>query len=509
MKDYKKIIIDLIENANEGEWFEFKENWYEPNQLGEYISALANAAAMCNKSYGYLIWGISDYNHDVVGTTFDFTIAVNGEPLEHFLARQLTPDTAFRFHEISFLNKRLVIMEVPRATKTPVSFKNNRFIRIGSSKVNLLKYPEREATLFEKLRRDGMSLKNMVAEYQDLQFTSLFNYYSGVGIKLNLDTFDVTLGLRTDDGQYNMLAQLLSDNSHIPIRVSVFSGNTKEAPLYMVKEFGNRCLLVSVTQILEYGDVLNIMQADERRRVAIRKDVPLFNSNAYREAIINAFVHNKWTDGNAPMISVLSDRIEILSRGTLAAKQTKEGFFNGASVPVNTELANIFLQLRVSERSGRGVPTIIDAYSRDVFTFSENTITVTLPFNRISTYQVSEPISLYGMNSYKNHIYNINSEKEELLKIKYKQGIETDEGKKFLHTISVLPLLNKTRLAILEHMARDPFITQKQLTELLSISIATVANNIAFLKANSYVTRIGPDRGGYWQVCQNPQNDVK
>ena len=49
-----------------------------------------------------------------------------------------------------------------------------------------------------------------------------------------------------------------------------------------------------------------------------RKEIPLFNQDAFREAIVNAVVHNKWVDGNAPMISVFSDRIEILSRGTLA-----------------------------------------------------------------------------------------------------------------------------------------------------------------------------------------------
>ena len=54
-----------------------------------------------------------------------------------------------------------------------------------------------------------------------------------------------------------------------------------------------------------------------------------------REAIINAVLHNYWASGNEPMISVYSDRIEILSRGTLAPAQTMEGFYLGESVPVN------------------------------------------------------------------------------------------------------------------------------------------------------------------------------
>lgn len=74
-----------------------------------------------------------------------------------------------------------------------------------------------------------------------------------------------------------------------------------------------------------------------------RKEVPLFNQDAFREAIINEFVHNAWLDGNAPMITVFSDKIEILSRDLLAPKQTIDGFYLGESVPVIRKLSDIFL----------------------------------------------------------------------------------------------------------------------------------------------------------------------
>lgn len=71
--------------------------------------------------------------------------------------------------------------------------------------------------------------------------------------------------------------------------------------------------------------------------------MPLFKDAAFREAVINAFVHNKWVDGNEPMITVYQDRIEILSRGSLPPAQTLDGFFAGESVPVNRKLSEIFL----------------------------------------------------------------------------------------------------------------------------------------------------------------------
>ena len=56
----------------------------------------------------------------------------------------------------------------------------------------------------------------------------------------------------------------------------------------------------------------------------------------------------------------------------------------GEFVPVNEKLSEIFLQLHISEKSGRGVPTIIDTYGKDAITFRENSIVVTIPFNRLN-----------------------------------------------------------------------------------------------------------------------------
>ncbi len=167
--------------------------------------------------------------------------------------------------------------------------------------------------------------------------------------------------------------------------------------MYSVRELGSTCLLYSLDKAIEIGDVLNIPQADERNRVIERKEVPLFNADAYREAVINAFVHNRWTDLNSPMFCAYSDRVEILSHGALPPKQTVKGFFEGVSVPVNPDLSAIFLQLHISERTGRGVPKIINAYDRGIFEFGENTISVILPYNRLEveaqTPQVDTPVN--------------------------------------------------------------------------------------------------------------------
>ena len=378
------IVNDLREHKHEEEWYEFKVNWFEPHALGEYISAMSNAAVLEGEDNAYFIWGVHDKTHDIEETQFDYHQDVkNGEPLQHYLARQLTPDIGFRFDTIEMEGRRVVILTIPAAVKSPTAFDKVRYLRIGSSKVNLMDYPERESRLFDILRNGLPTIDNTESKYQDLTFDKLMVYYESKGVKLNKRTFKKNLGLLTADGKYNILAQLLSDNSHIPVRFSLFTGKDKASTMYAVREFGNTCILYSLDKILEYGEVLNVPQADERNRVVERKEVMLFSDEAYHEAVINAFVHNLWIDGNAPMFSVFQDRIEILSRGKLPPKQTIEGFYAGESVPVNQGLSDVFLQLHISERSGRGVPKIVDVYGRESIVLNENSITVTIPFNRL------------------------------------------------------------------------------------------------------------------------------
>ena len=461
MDRLKQKIKELRAYTAEKEWFEFKDSWYDEVGIAEYISSMSNAAAMHGEENAYLVWGVHNDTHELTNTSFSYHRDVKGEPLEHYLARQITPDIGFSFHEFTIDDKRVVVLVIPAAKNVPTAFSNIRFLRIGSSKVNLNKYPERESQLFDILRNGLPTIESVEAYDQDLSFRKLQMYYEDKGIVLNRKTFEKNLGLLTKDGKYNMLAQILSDDSQFPIRVSIFRGTDKASMLYSVREFGNNCLLNSLDKVLEYGDVLNIMQADERDRLVERKEVPLFNQDAFREAIINAFVHNAWLDGNAPMITVFSDRIEILSRGRLAPKQTMDGFYLGESVPVNRKLSDIFLQLHISERSGRGVPQITKVYGRDAFEFRENSIVVTIPFDKLDTNVGDKVVDKVG-----------------------------DKNKK----------LNPTRQRIMEEIRNNPNITQPQLMSVIGIGKTAIQNNIAFLRENCYIERVGSNKNGYWRV---------
>ena len=204
MGKLKDIVNRLRSYQTEKEWFEFKVNWYEPQELGEYISALSNSAAIEGRKEAYFVWGIDNETYEVVGTTFEFDIDVKNEPLKHFLARKISTDMNFTFEEGKVEGCRVVLLTIPAAKTAPTAFDKMRYIRIGSSKERLEKYPEREANLFDVLKHGLPSIVNTTSEYQDLTFEKLLIYYGAKGIKLNEKTFKKNLGLLTKDGQYNI-----------------------------------------------------------------------------------------------------------------------------------------------------------------------------------------------------------------------------------------------------------------------------------------------------------------
>lgn len=65
------LVNELRKLDHETPWVEFKHNNYDPKMIGSDICALANAAALHEKSQAYMLWGINDHSHDIVGTKYN------------------------------------------------------------------------------------------------------------------------------------------------------------------------------------------------------------------------------------------------------------------------------------------------------------------------------------------------------------------------------------------------------------------------------------------------------
>jgi ATP-dependent DNA helicase RecG len=137
---------------SETAWLEFKRGRLEPQALGEYLSALANAACLADQPRGYLVFGIDDGTHVVVGTAFDpyATKGKGNQDLLPWLSAGLRPNSGCEAQVVAHPDGRVVVFEVGPANGEPVSFYGTAYIRVGTSNTELSKHPEKARALWTR-----------------------------------------------------------------------------------------------------------------------------------------------------------------------------------------------------------------------------------------------------------------------------------------------------------------------------------------------------------------------
>ena len=173
----QSLVSELSKYPNETEWIEFKCNYKDPQMIGEYISALSNSAALSGKPKGYLVWGINNENHNIEGTVFQYRKSKKGnEELESWLAHMLIPYIDFKFFEVSMDGITVVVLEIPCADKQPVSFAGAEYIRVGTSKMNLKKFPDKERELWRTFDSLPYELRNAANNLSEDEVAARLNY---------------------------------------------------------------------------------------------------------------------------------------------------------------------------------------------------------------------------------------------------------------------------------------------------------------------------------------------
>ena len=137
------LLLELCAHPQEEHCIEFKLNIAEHDAIGQYISAMSNGANICNKTFGYLVWGVEDKTHIIKGTQFSFRNAKEGnQDLEFWLRQLLSPKIPFEMFEFDYQDKHIVLLRIPAATAEPTLFKKIPYVRINSNKTDLRNYPD-------------------------------------------------------------------------------------------------------------------------------------------------------------------------------------------------------------------------------------------------------------------------------------------------------------------------------------------------------------------------------
>ena len=127
--------LDNLRNLTaENEIVEFKEakNNFDFSKLGKYFSAISNEANLCGKKYGWLVFGVEDKKHSIVGTTYR-SHRSDLDKLKGEIANKTTNRISFiDIHEVDTADGRVIMFQIPAAPKgIPVAFDGHYYARDG------------------------------------------------------------------------------------------------------------------------------------------------------------------------------------------------------------------------------------------------------------------------------------------------------------------------------------------------------------------------------------------
>ncbi|MCK4659574.1 MAG: putative DNA binding domain-containing protein [Phycisphaerae bacterium] len=369
------LLHELCQLPHETEWVEFKCNNDNPVEIGEYISALANSAALKGKTNAYLVWGVVDKSHEVVGATFRPTEAKKGnEELENWLVRLLNPRIHFRFIEFDVDGKHIAMIEIPRAAHQPVQFQGVEYIRVGSYKKKLKDYAEKarelwrifDVTPFEHLvaaeRIDASDVLNLLdyPAYFKLLDMPLPESRDGILQRLADDHMIETC----QGGGWNILnlgailfASDLSKFRHLArkaMRVIEYDGDGR---VKTKREYGGHKGYATGFEGL-IGFLKGILPENEVIGEALRKTVPMYPELAIRELVANVLIHQDFTiSGAGPMVEVFDGRLEITNPGEPLVDTQR--FLDTPPQSRNEALASFLRRVGICEERGSGIDKVV------------------------------------------------------------------------------------------------------------------------------------------------------
>lgn len=434
----------------ESETLELKEK-YTDVICKEIVSFL-------NGSGGTIVVGVKDDGTVVGVDKIDETF----KKISDIITMQIEPNPQDEVSsEIRFEDgKTLIIVNVPKGIKHIYCRKKYGFssagcsIRVGTTCREMT--TEQIRVRYENKFIDSEYMLKKRASQPDLSFKELKIYYSEKDYHLDDKNFEANLNLRNQNGDYNLLAELLADRNNVPLIFVKFKGKDKSA-ISERNDYGYRCIITSYDKIKNRLQAENICISDTTVRP--RKDTYLFDFDCVNEAILNALVHNDWTI-TEPQISMFDNRLEILSHGGLPSGMTKEQFFEGISKPKNATLMRIFLSIGLTEHTGHGIPTIVKKYGEEVFEIENNYIRCTIPFD------------------------------EKVLDKLKTENVGLNVG------------LNKTEKKVVSLLIEDSEYTSDELAAKIGVTKRTIERAFISLQNKKVIERIGSKRDGSWIVIQ-------
>lgn len=407
MENLDILVKELCKYPDETQWLEFKHNNCEPNMIGEDVSALANSAVLADRDYAYMIWGVDDKTHQVIGTVVRLKQEKKGnQEIENWLRFLLSDNADFEFLSTDIEGKHVEILRIAKAVGRPVKFMKIDYIRSGSYTKKLSEFPALETRLWDKLRQvhfEDMYAKTDLTPQEIFTVLDCEAYFSMADINLP-SSFEGYIHYLTED---NIIAR--QDNGLYAITnlgAILFARKLSEFPrlgrkaMRIVSYDGVSRLMIQKEETINEGyalcfenlvtlvnTILPSKEDIENARSVIKSVFPL---PAIREAMANSMIHQDlYITGASPVVEIFSNRVEITNPGTPLIDIMR--IVDNPPKSRNEKLASLMRRLKMCEELGRGWDRMVLSCEIQL-----------LPAPRILIYQESTKVVLFSSLAFAN-----------------------------------------------------------------------------------------------------------
>ena len=449
-KGDKKITATALQfliSQGEGYNVEFKEKLNTAS--GKEICAFANASG------GKLLVGVDDS-----GKEKGFSLTNKIKSTIQDIVRSIDPKISVKIYSIG----KIVVIDIPEGKEKPYSISGKFYLRQGANTQKLERneirnfFQKEGIVLFDKQLNDKFNIKKDIDKKTFNNFLQLLRIRKTLSTKQILENLNILEG----DAIKNVGVLLFTKNIEkfflqATITCVLFQGKTKYKILDR-KEFSE--VLYS-----NYVNAFNYIKAKLNTEFIIkggpREEKLELPEEALREAILNAIAHRNYFMTANIQIYIFSDRVEIVNPGGLTNGLTLQDL-GKKSLPRNNLLFSLMQRMDLVEKIGSGILRIRNAMRK---------------------YNLSAP-KIEADENWFTIIFKRNSSERGVEKVGKKVGEKVGEN----------------QLKILDLISKNNRITYSELSKKINISEKNIYMNIEKLKQKKLLKRIGPAKGGHWEI---------
>jgi len=440
-------------------------------------SWLKSVSAFANGIGGTLLFGVDD-SHNIVGLD---DVQTDANVISARIKERISPIPEFVLNPFVENGKDLLALVVRADRSTPYYYAadgiKQAFIRIGSESI-----PAPDHILNELiLKGTNRTYDSIATEFrkEDYSCTLLEATYLQ-RTKLHFDLTDYqSFGLITKEDMLTRAGALLTDQ-HIVYNSRVFCTrwNGLEKGSIFDDALDDKEYEGNLIYLLQSGSdfVKNNSHVRFSKEARWRVDKPDYAERAVTEALVNALIHRDYlVMGSEVHIDMYDDRLEISSPGGMYGGRAiqEQDINNVESERRNPIIADLFHRMRYMERRGSGLKKIVSETQK-------------LP----GYTDAIRPVFTSTSSSFRVTIWNVN----------YGNGGDSGGGGGNLggNDGGIVDLTRSEQ--IIFEIRKNSSITTRELANALGIPLRSVERELAVLKEQGKVIRIGSSRSGHWEI---------